>query len=259
MQNSKKQTINVLALKFERQRAKKVLKYFNEASTKYLEEKWEGSLEQSGKFIEAVIKMLWVQAGKQIANHRNFSVGTTANSFLNGQVTKKDLPDENLRLVIPRSILLIYDITSNRGGRHDSDIYEPNKVDAQMILPICAWILVELIRYSDSDVPTTEEIKATIESIVSEKVPFFEKIDDRIYVNKKTKSANECALLILYSVYPNRLTKQQLTDCVTLHPYKKNALHLERMTQYIDVDSKNRILLRTPGRQEAENILRRKK
>jgi len=31
------------------------------------------------------------------------------------------------------------------------------------------------------------------------------------------------------------------------------------MTQYIDVDSKNRILLRTPGRQEAENILRRKK
>lgn len=257
MQNSQKFIKDTLGLNFEKRRVSKLIKHYVVASGKGLEENWEQSLEQSGKFIEVAMKMLWIYSGKPLPNARDIKIGNMARGSLDGQISKSELSDDSLRLSIPRAIIYVYDIVSNRGGRHDSDIYNPSKVDALTVMPVCTWILVELIRHCSHSLDDPDKIKKIITNLVDEKAPFFEKFKDRIYVNKKTKSANECALLILYKLYPERVDKKHLSKCLALHDYKRSSLHLERMGKYIDLDSDGNILLRVPGIQQAEEILAR--
>ena len=86
--------------------------------------------------------------------------------------------------------------------------------------------------------------------------PVFEEIEGRIYVdNKKFKSAPECSLLILYKIYPKRISKNTLVDLLKRHNFKRSAIKFERLSSYIDVDGNGNILLRATGRRKAEEIL----
>ena len=129
-------------------------------------------------------------------------------------------------------------------------------MDASTILPMCSWILAELVRFATKKSIDTEEAKKIIGSLIERKYPIFEEIDDRVYVDhKKFKSANECGLLILYKVYPNRIAKNKFTDCLKRHNFKQSAIKFDRLSNYIDIDKHDNILLRATGRQKAEEIL----
>src|SRR5208283_621504 len=41
-----------------------------------------------------------------------------------------------------------YEIASNRGARHDADEIDANEMDARTVLALCAWILSEMVRFS---------------------------------------------------------------------------------------------------------------
>lgn len=249
------QVENLLKQKFEAKRVSSVVQYFISSTQKFEQGDWETSLSKAGKFIEAIIKLLWVYAGQALpAKQKDFKAGVYAQKIINLQATA--LPDDSLRLQIPRASIFIYDITSNRGGRHDSDEVAPNEMDASTILPMCSWILAELVRFATKKSIDIEEAKKIISSLIERKYPIFEEIDDRVYVDhKKFKSANECGLLILYNVYPNRIAKNKLTDCLKRHNFKQSAIKFERLSNYIDVDKHDNILLRATGRQKAEEIL----
>ena len=132
-------------------------------------------------------------------------------------------------------------------------------MDASTILPICSWILSELVRFSMEKSIDVEEAKKIIESLIERKYPIFAEIDDRIYVDyKQFKSANECALLILYRIFPKRIAKNKFIDCLKRHNFKQSAIKLDRLSKYIDIDEHANILLRATGRQRAEEILNNK-
>lgn len=87
----------------------------------------------------------------------------------------------------------------------------------------------------------------------------FEGIDRRIYVDsQKYKSALECALLILYKLYPKRVDKKTLADLLTRHSFRRKAHYLERLKPYVDIDTSGNILLWVTGREKAEEILNKK-
>lgn len=250
------QVKNLLKQKFEEKRVSSAIQYFVSSTQKFEQGDWDTSLSKAGKFIEAVVKMLWLYAGKSLpVKQKDFKAGVFAQKILN-EVSNSEISEDGVRLGIPRASIFIYDITSNRGARHDSDEVTPNEMDASTILPICAWILAELVRFSAKKAIDINEAKKIIESLIERKYPIFEEIDDRIYVDhKKFKSANECGLLILYGIYPNRIFKNKFINCLKLHKFKQSAIKFERLIDFIDIDKHDNILLRATGRRKAEEIL----
>jgi len=256
---SENQAENLLKQKFEAKRVLSVIQYFISSTQKFEQGDWETSLSKAGKFIEAVIKMLWVYASKTLpTKQKDFKAGVYAQKIID-QVNNTEISEDGVRIEIPRASIFIYDITSNRGGRHDSDEIAPNEMDASTILPICSWILAELVRFSTKKTVEVEEAKKIIDSLIERKYPIFEEIDNRVYVNyKKFKSANECALLILYKIFPKRIAKNEFVDCLKRHGFKQTAIKFERLSNYIDIDKNDSILLRVTGRRKAEEILNNK-
>jgi hypothetical protein len=255
--NRESQVKDLLYKKFDHRRVDSVINHFLESIKGFEDNDWEKSLIKAGKFIEAIVKLLWLYCGETLPRPREFKAGNYAQKITN--INKKDLPEDELRVQIPRACIFAYDIASNRGARHDSEELDSNELDATCATSTCSWILAELVRFSAKEDIDTDKAKEIVDSLIKRKYPTFEEIDGRIYVDsKKYKSAPQCALLILYRLYPRRVDKKILTDLLTRHGFRKTALKFERLKQYVDADSAGNILLRSTGRQEAEQLLNRK-
>lgn len=247
---------NLLGQKFEAKRVNSVVGHYISSIQKFEEGDWETSLTKAGKFIEAVIKLLWVFAGKELpAKQKEFKATVFAKKIID-QITAVAISDDGIRLQIPRAGIFVYDIVSNRGGRHDSDEVNANEMDSSTVLPVCSWILAELFRFSAKNLMSIEDTKKIIDTLTERKYPIFEEIDGRIYVDsEKFKSAPECSLLILYKIYPKRISKDTLINFLKRHNFKQSAVKFERLSPYIDIDENGNILLRATGRRRAEEIL----
>ena len=236
---------NLLGQKFEAKRVNSVVSHYISCIQKFEEGDWETSLTKAGKFIEAVIKLLWVFAGKELPEKQKEFKATIFAQKIITQVTTATISDDGIRLQIPRASIFVYDITSNRGGRHDSDEVNANEMDSSTVLPVCSWILAELFRFSAKNLMSIEETKKIIDSLTERRYPIFEEIDGRIYVDsKKFKSAPECSLLILYKIYPKRISKDTLINFLKRHNFKQSAVKFERLSSYLDIDENDNILLR---------------
>ena len=250
------QMLNILKVRFDEDRASTFIDYFSNSIRELEQGEWENSLVQSGKFVEATIKLLWVFAGKMLPpQEKSFKVGTYAQKIVD-QVSTNKIQSDGVRLQIPRACIFLYNITSNRGGRHDSDEFDPNEMDAVTVSSLCSWIFAELVRFCFSNTISPDEAKKIVESITERRYPFFEAIGERIYIdNSQHNSAIQCALMILYKKFPNRMQKSELIEAVTRHKYKKSAIKFSRLLPFIDVDENNNILLRVTGRKKVERLL----
>ncbi|HUW21422.1 MAG TPA: hypothetical protein VMW41_02010 [Candidatus Bathyarchaeia archaeon] len=247
---------NLLGQKFEAKRVNSIVSHYILCVQKFEEGDWETSLTKAGKFIEATIKLLWVFAGNSLPTKQKEFKATSFAQKIIDQVNTTTIADDGIRLQIPRASIFVYDITSNRGGRHDSDEVDANEMDCSTVLPMCSWILAELFRFSAKNLISIEETKKIIDSLIERKYPIFEEIDGRIYVdNKKFKSVPECSLLILYKKYPKRISKDNLIKSLKRHNFKQSAIKLGRLSSYLDIDGNDNLLLRSTGRRKAEEIL----
>ena len=254
LMNDTNEILNLLRKKFDKKRSNKLINYFSASIQKFQTGEWEGALIQSGKFIEVTIKLILAFAGETLPKARKFSVGTFSQKIT--QINSTKILSDGIRLQIPRACIFLYDITSNRGGRHDSDEFNPNEMDAITALALCSWILSEFIRFCASNQISPDQAKKIIESVIKKQYPVFEEIEGRIYVdNKKYKSVIQCALMILYKRYPNRISKTELVNALRRHKYKKPALNFGRLSSFIDSDKNGDMRLRLTGLKKVEQQL----
>ncbi|MBI2054336.1 MAG: hypothetical protein HYT36_03315 [Candidatus Staskawiczbacteria bacterium] len=245
----------ILSRKFDKGKTDALLRYFLLSIGKFEEGDWEGSLEKAGKFIEIVVKIIWLHAGKSLPKQKEFKAGRLAKDII--KIDSAIITDDGIRVQVPRACILIYDIVSNRGGRHYSEKINANEIDVGIVLPVCSWILAELVRFCINGL-SPEEAKEIVNSITKRHYPIFEEIDGRVYIdNEKFKSAPECFLLVLYQKYPSRISKEETLTILKNHGYKSSAIKFERLRQYIDIDETNNILIRATGRKKVEQILTR--
>jgi hypothetical protein len=258
--NIENEVKKILSNKFEAKRVKSIINHFLSSVRKLEETDWENSLIKAGKFVEATIKLLWVYCEKTLPiRSKDFKASVYAEKIIR-EVKITDVPEDAIRLQIPRACIFIYDITSNRGARHDSEEVDPNEMDANVIAPMCSWILAELIRFSAKQVISISDAKKIVESLMERRYPVFEEIEGRVYVDRKIfKSAPECVLLLLYKSYPRRINKGKLVDLLKRHNFKHTDLRLQRLMPYIDINKNGEILLRATGRKRVEDILNKQK
>lgn len=254
---AKKRIQELLVPHFPKKNVSAALRYYTILVSDFQAGRWENCLFKVGKFVEAVLKALCIHVGNPLPSGRGFSADTIINGLEN---KPRGTFDDSIRLLIPRACRFVYDIASNRGGRHDPGDIDPNEMDAGVSVPTCSWILAELIRLSQKGVMDIEEAKALVDSLTAKKYPSIEEIDGRVYFGLRKKTARDVALLALTHVHPRRLSKQDLVDAIIRNGFTANnaRMAVQRILSVVDNDGNDRFRIRAPGLQEAEEILKEK-
>ena len=245
---------SLLVSAFPTKHVKAALGHFTKAVSDFGQGDWEGSIANAGKFVEAILKAVATHCQVPFESGRKFKADRLMNAL-------SQLPDgsydDSLRLLIPRACRVIYDIASNRGARHDPDEVDPNSMDANVVMPVCAWILAETIRYAQKGAVDPSQARDLVESLVERKYPVVEEVDGRIYLHAKKKSAVDVGLVILARRYPRRVSRVDLVEAIRRNGFKlANAkVASGRIAKFVDDDGMGRLRLLAPGLKRAEAII----
>jgi hypothetical protein len=240
----------LLGSTFKRSHVDAAVRHFESSVEEFGLAKWENATAKGGKFIEAALKALWVFVGEAVPPGKEFKAGTVIS-----RLEQKSGFADTIRLTIPRACRFAYEIASNRGARHDADEIEANEMDSRAVLGICAWILAEMVRFSQkgSDLVLPQQV---VEGLMRRRFPFAESIDGRVYANIG-ESAKDVALVILYYIYPKRMSRSELTASLIRHPFKKaNAtVAIQRVAGFVDDDGNGMLRLRNSGLKKVERLI----
>jgi hypothetical protein len=243
----------LLATKFPAKRIAPLIKHFQESASEAQLSNWEGSLVKGGKFVEAVLKLLWEHVGKVVPKAKDFKAGYVITEL-------EKLPaaqaDDTIRVTIPRACRFIYEIASNRGARHDPDEVNPNQMDSNAVSSLVSWVLAELVRFSQKGVVDLDEASKLVAGLSQKKYPVVEEVNGRVYFHLNGLSAREVGLLILWHAHPKYVNRKELIEGIKRHgSTEANAKTAIARLKVADDDGRGSLLLLRPGIDEAENLL----
>jgi hypothetical protein len=159
---------------------------------------------EGGRFSEGVFRML------QHATTGNYTaLGKPLPTVERLLTTLENASDEadSIRLHVPRTLKLIYDIRNKRDAAHLGDDIDPNLQDATLVVGSMDWVLAELVRlYHDVSADDAQKI---IENLVTKEVPAVQEIAGHPVILKDLK-AREQALLLLYRAGAQGATLDEL-------------------------------------------------
>lgn len=251
---AKAQAELLLQASFAEKHVAALIRHF-EAMTKHFQhEEWENCIAKSGKFVEAVLKALIVFSGQTLATGKDFKADKAINTLTN---LAAGSAHDTIRITIPRACRFVYEIASNRGGRHDPDEIDPNVMDANVVMGNCAWVVAEMIRHAQHGVVDTASAKKIVDSLVTRKYPVIEEVDGRTYFHLNSASAPDIALVALNHRYPGRISSGDLIKLLKRHHFTENNARtaLQRISKYVDEDDSEQLRLLAPGMKKAEEIM----
>jgi hypothetical protein len=100
-----------------------------------------------------------------------------------------------IRIHIPRTLRLIYDIRNRRDVAHLGDGIDPNLQDASHVVSNMDWVMAELVRLYHR--VSADEAQRIIEDLVTKEVPAIQEIDGQPVILTDIKPRDQ-ALLMLY-------------------------------------------------------------
>lgn len=174
-----------------------------ELTKAYFRKDYEKVLLKAGKFTETLFQIFeFLQKG-------SFSQQPSINDI---ESTLAKLPEgsipESMRIILPRLGKVIYSIRSKRGGGHKTSV-PPLEVDAYVCLTSSQYVLAELLRLY-SDLPD-KRIIGYVRSYIRPKLPFIEEFENgELMLLVDTKSCKDKMLLMLYHLYPQRVSNEVL-------------------------------------------------
>ena len=233
---------------------KALIRHFQHASEDFQRQQWENSTAKLAKFIEAVLKTLHVLAFRTPApSQRAFSAGAIIDNL--GRQPQGTL-DDTVRVLIPRACRFVYDVASNRGGRHDSDEIDANEMDATATMNMCSWILAEMVRFSQHGAVDLSGARNAIIALMAKKYPLVEEVDGCVHFHGSKKSAPNVALVALNQRYPKRISRDVLISMVERNGFSKTnaAQAVDRIGRYVDATPAGLVLLNN-GRAKADELL----
>jgi hypothetical protein len=189
---------------------------------------------EGGRFSEGVFRLLQQASGQKVTPLGKTLPGVDKLLLAFEQATGQ--PD-SVRLHIPRTLKLIYDIRNKRDAAHLGDGIDPNLQDATLVVGNMDWVLSELVRlYHGVSADRAQQI---IEGVVSKEVPAIQEIDGHPVILSNLR-AREQTLLLLYRAGAGGASLDELTTW--LRTGRKD--HLRDRLNSLD---KTKLVLRHPG------------
>lgn len=127
---------------------------------------------EAARFAEVAIRMLQhITAGRYISLESqipNFAAEVTKLAQLPQSLSFSD----SIRLLIPRTLQIIYDVRNKRNIGHIGGEVDENFADATLAMTCCNWVLAELVRiYHTGDI---DEAQAMVDSLIEIKLPMIQ-------------------------------------------------------------------------------------
>lgn len=210
-----------------------VLKYFTDIQKAYLSQKWETCCTKAGKFVEALLKGLHFHT-----THRRLSrinVGQEIDR-LNGLPRNSFNP--SIRLLIPRVCRCLYYIASDRGGRHDVTGFDPNRMDAEIVVAQTSYIVAELIRLFHPNHISPADAQVMAEQLTRKKIPLVITVFGKKRILDPDLKHGDKVLILLYDSYPKEVAVKDLFQWIehkNITDFKRKILkilHSKRMIEY---------------------------
>lgn len=127
---------------------------------------------------------------------------------------------DSIRLHIPRTLRVIYDIRNNRDAAHLGDNIDPNKQDASLVVACADWVLAEFIRLYHSIPP--DEAQLIVENLIEKKIPTVQDFKGFLKTLNPSWTIKERILATLYYKGTSGATRKEISDW--LKPGQKSNL-----------------------------------
>jgi len=120
--------------------------------------------------------------------------------------------NDSLRLHIPRSLRLVYDIRNKRDTAHLADGIDPNLQDATLVVTVIDWVLAEFIRLYHNVPPNTAS--KIVDGIVKRVAPVVQDFNGFLKVLNPELQASEHCTVLLYQKGDDGATLEELEQWV---------------------------------------------
>lgn len=149
---------------------------------------------EGGRFSEAAFRLLEHFVGMAVTPlGTQISTDTLIRNLQ--QLPSASFP-ESIRLHIPRTLRVIYDIRNKRDVAHLADGIDPNLQDSSFVFSSLDWILAEFIRLSGGATP--DEAFNLVKSITVHAIPAIENFNGFLKTLKPNLGPGDRMLLLLY-------------------------------------------------------------
>lgn len=150
---------------------------------------------EGGRFAEAAIRML-----QQITTGTYIPLGKAIPNF-NNEVLELERADskfpQSIRVQIPRTLQIIYDIRNKRDVGHIGGDVDSNFTDATLSLVCSNWVMTEFVRiYYTSDIATAQNL---VNSIVKIRIPLIQDFNGFLKILEQTLSY-QIKFLLSYTI-----------------------------------------------------------
>ncbi len=179
---------------------------------------------EGGRFCEATFRLLetkvsgcFTPLGKQLNSDKLIQ------KLANQPVDK--IPD-SLRLHIPRTLRVIYDIRNRRDVAHLSDGIYPNTQDSSLVIACMNWVMAELVRLNHGI--DADEASAAIDQLVVRSVPVIQDFEGVPRVLRKLSAGDTC-LLLLFQCAPEPMQLDTLRAAIRPNMQKNYRRTLQRL------------------------------
>lgn len=212
--------------KLPRNLVDQLLETYEEAKTNFYLGKMRPNEVEGGRFAEAVFRILeYITTKKYTPLNKKLDTEKLIRDLAN---TSSSSFQESIRLHIPRTLRVIYDIRNNRDAAHLADGIDPNLQDATLVCACCDWTMAELIRlYHGVNANEAQEI---VENLVTRKAPIVQEFGDRLKTLSPKLGVSDRILVLLYHCGILGANFRQLSDWVK----PSQRANLKRCLDYLE-------------------------
>ncbi|GAB7041074.1 MULTISPECIES: hypothetical protein [Catenuloplanes] len=224
-----------LALRRDPKLVDELLLAYQEAKSEFYRGGLRLQAVEGGRFCEAAFRLLQEEATGSFVPLGG-SLKTDELIKLLASLPKNGGPPASIRLHIPRSLRVVYDIRNNRDTAHLADGIDPNLQDATLVVGVLDWVLAEFIRLWHMPTISADEAQRIVRDLVTRRAPVVEDFHGFLKVLDPTLSHGQHMLVLLYHCGSMGATRDQLREWSTPAMRKNMSriyFRLERELNYI--------------------------
>ena len=216
----------------------KLFESYQLANEHYYLRKHRSCCSESGRFAEVALRMI-----QEVTSGTYIPIGQPIPRF-NNEVVELEKADakkfpQSIRIEIPRTLQVIYDIRNKRDVGHVGGDVDANFSDATLSLICCNWVMTEFVRiYYTSNIDTAQKL---VDSLVRIRIPLIQDFDGFLkLLNPKLLLPDKVIALLYYRDSEGATVEE-------LHLWLANRTRKDHMNLTLDKLEHYRALIHRKG------------